>query len=62
MLKNILRKWGFIIAGVLFFFAALTPYMEGKEMNVTFFVLGITFFILGASVARKKREASPPSK
>ena len=58
--QNIVRRWGFIIGGILFLIAALVPLASGRTLNVTFFVIGIAFLIIGAGIARKSRDASPP--
>lgn len=55
MLKNIIGKWGFIIAGILFLIAAIMPIAAGKTLKVSFFVIAIALLVIGAGVVRKKR-------
>lgn len=46
--------WGFVVAGVLFFVAALLPLLGGGRMNAVFFPVGLVFLIL-AAMAKKNR-------
>ncbi len=63
MQKNIIGKWGFIIAGILFLIAAILPLAEGRTFNAATFVLGIALLVIGTAVARKKRaDPSEPQK
>lgn len=47
--------WGFVVAGVLFFVAALLPLLGGGRMNAVFFPVGLVFLILAAAKAKEKR-------
>lgn len=59
--ENIVGKWGFLIAGILFLIAAIMPFAEGQTVKVSFFVIGIAFLVIGTAIARKRR-ADTPSK
>jgi uncharacterized membrane protein HdeD (DUF308 family) len=61
MKRNIVRRWAFVIAGILFLIAALVPFAERRTFNAAFFVLGIAFLVVGAAIARRNRGSSPPS-
>jgi len=59
-MQLLLAKWGFVIAGLVFFFVALAPLVTSGTLNVTVFVLAIVFLVLGAAIARKSASGSPP--
>lgn len=59
MLKNIIEKWGFHIAGILFLIAAIIPLVEGETVKVSFFVIGIALLVIGTAIARKRRADTP---
>ena len=50
--KNIIR-FGFLLAGVLFLFAAVKPVVVGGSLNPTFLVIGAACIVLGLVVGRK---------
>ncbi len=56
MFRNIIGKWGFLSAGIIFLVAAIMPFAEGQAVKVSFFVIGIAFLV----IARKKRVDIPP--
>jgi hypothetical protein len=56
--KNIVR-FGFLLAGVLFLFAAVKPSLGGGSLNPTFLVIGAACIVLGFVVGRKP--GGPPS-
>ena len=62
MFKNIFRKWGFLVAGILFLIAAIMPFAEGRTFKVSFFVIGIAFLVIGAAIERKRRADTPPKR
>lgn len=53
-------RFGFILAGVLFLFAALKPAFVGGSMNVTFLLLGAACTVLGVVIGRKA-DGRPPT-
>lgn len=59
MLKNIIGKWGLIIAGILFLIAAIIPFVEGETVKVSFFIIGIALLVIGSAIARKRRGDTP---
>lgn len=62
MLKNIIGKWGLLIAGILFLIAAIIPFVGGETVKVSFFVIGVALLVAGAAIARKRRADTPPKK
>lgn len=57
MQKQFMGRWGFLIAGFLFLFAALIPMADGRRMNPAFFVIAMAFFAIGSAIARRNRPA-----
>ncbi|MBI1982646.1 MAG: hypothetical protein HYS61_00420 [Acidobacteria bacterium] len=55
---NIVR-FGFLLAGLLFLFAAAKPAFRGGSLNATFLVIGVACIVVGAVVGRKP--GTPPS-
>lgn len=62
MVKNIIEKWGFLIAGILFLIASIIPFVGGEAVKVPFFVIGIALLVVGAAIARKRRADTPPKR
>ncbi len=52
-------RFGFMLAGLLFLFAALKPVFTGGAMNATFLIIGAACVVLGAVLGRKP--GAPPS-
>ena len=46
-------KFGILLAGALFIFAALKPAFTGRTLNVTFFVIGVACGLVGLALLRK---------
>lgn len=48
-------KWGFLVASVLFWIAAVWPVMTGGKFNAAFFVLAVVFLVLALGISKKGR-------
>lgn len=44
---------GLALAGLLFFVAALKPVINGRPLNVAFFLIGLVVLVLGVAGWRK---------
>jgi VIT1/CCC1 family predicted Fe2+/Mn2+ transporter len=53
MSKKSIAQWGFLIAGILFLFAAIIPYLGGESVRVSYFVVGIALLLVGKLRARR---------
>ncbi len=62
MLKNIIGKWGLLIAGILFLIAAIIPFVGGETVKVSFFVIGIALLVAGVAIARRRRTDISPKR
>lgn len=62
MLKDFLARWGFVIAGILFFVAGVMPLAEGQPFKAGAFTIGIVFLANGAAIARRRRVATRPKR
>lgn len=51
---------GFLLAGVLFLFAAVKPTFVDQPLNAAFFILGIAFLIFGFVFWRRISGTQPP--
>lgn len=58
-MQRLLTRWGFILAGVLFFVATYAPLLAGGEFKAAFFVLAMAFLVLGMAIASKRTTAPP---
>lgn len=51
----------FLIAGLVFLFAAIVTILRDGALNVAFFVLGIAFLVIRAATgAKARRDGGPP--
>jgi hypothetical protein len=55
--EKLIAPIGFMLAGVLFLFAAAGPALRGGKMNVAFLPLGIVFLVLGFAALNRARRA-----
>ena len=53
MAGTMIVKWGMVLAGALFLFAAVKPTFRGGTLDVTFFVIGIACLLIGFVLLRK---------
>ncbi len=60
MLKDFFARWGFVIAGILFFVAGIMPLAGGQPFRAGAFIIGITLLVIGAATARRRRVAASP--
>ena len=59
MAGSTIIRFGIILAGVLFLFAALKPAFVGGSLNATFLILGAACMALGVVIGRKSGGTPP---
>ena len=53
MAGPLIVKFGILLAGALFVFAAVKPAFTGGPLNVTFFLIGVACVLVGLALLRK---------
>jgi len=53
MAGSTIVRFGFLLAGVFFLFAAVKPAFAGGSLNPTYFLIGAACIVLGLVVGRK---------
>ena len=53
MVGAMIVKFGILLAGALFLFAAVKPTFGGGTLNATFFVIGVACILIGFVLLRK---------
>lgn len=60
MAGSTIIRFGIILAGAFFLFAALKPAFTGDSLNATFLLLGAVCIVLGVVIGRKS-DGTPPT-
>jgi hypothetical protein len=51
--ERMIAPFGFGLAGVLFFIAAVMPALRGESLNAAFLAVGVIFLVLGIGIWRR---------